>query len=206
MIYPKENKTLAQLILDTGGILMSEYPIGTKPNMFRFVNRNRLIVGLSKVVIIYECDINGGTMHNVEYASKQGKQIFCPAINGEITEIQTGTKKLLNDKTAIEIAEGRDIEKVINSMGYFLTHKRLTNAQIKRNYLETLFNIMNEKNVLLSTLKSCNLNIDFSFTVNEIFDIVIKKISDGDVSIDDFIQLMVENNISSIAQTLVFTD
>ena len=205
-IYPKENSALAQRILDTGGILMSEYPIGTKPDRFRFVNRNRLIVGLSKTVIIYECDVKGGTMHNVEHAAKQGKQIFCPALGDEITEMQTGTKKLLNDNIAIEIREGRDIEKVITIMGYSLTQKRLSNAQIKRNYLESLFYIMNEKNVLLATLQNCNLNIDYSLTANQIFDIVIKKITDGEVSIDDFIKEMVENNIQSIDKTLTSTD
>lgn len=60
-IYPKENAALAKRILETGGILMSEYPVGTTPDRFRFVNRNRLIVGLSKVVVIYECDEKSGT-------------------------------------------------------------------------------------------------------------------------------------------------
>lgn len=206
MIYPKENSAVAQRILDTGGILMSEYPIGTKPDKFRFVNRNRLIVGLSKVVIIYECDIKGGTMHNVEHAAKQSKQIFCPAINGEITEMQTGTKKLLDDNTAIEIAEGRDIGKVLESMGSKLSKPRLRNGEIKRYYLESLFYIMNENAVLYATLQNCNLNIDYSLSVNDIFNFVTKKIADGKISIDEFINTMVKNNIQSIAKTLNFTD
>ena len=68
IIYPKENKTLAERILKSGGILMSEYPVGTKADRFRFVNRNRIIVGMSRAVIIYECDEKGGTMYNVEFA------------------------------------------------------------------------------------------------------------------------------------------
>lgn len=55
---------------------MSEYPVGTKVDKFRFINRNRLIIGLSKVVVIYECDAKGGTMHNVEFALQQNKLIF----------------------------------------------------------------------------------------------------------------------------------
>ena len=77
-IYPKENTALAERILETGGILMSEYAVGTKPDKFRFVNRNRLIVGLSKVIVIYECDEKGGTMHNVEHARRQKKPILSP--------------------------------------------------------------------------------------------------------------------------------
>lgn len=99
-IYPKENTALAERILETGGILMSEYAVGTKPDKFRFVNRNRLIVGLSKVIVIYECDEKGGTMHNVEHARRQKKPIFCPAIGEVVEEIQTGTKKLIDEGTA----------------------------------------------------------------------------------------------------------
>lgn len=73
MIYPKENLSLADRILESGGILMSEYPVGTKVDKFRFVNRNRLIVGMSRAVVIYECDAQGGTVHNVEHAIKQHK-------------------------------------------------------------------------------------------------------------------------------------
>ncbi len=72
----KRIQALAERILETGGILMSEYAVGTKPDKFRFVNRNRLIVGLSKVIVIYECDEKGGTMHNVEHARRQKKAYF----------------------------------------------------------------------------------------------------------------------------------
>ncbi len=47
MVYPAANKQLANDILTAGGTLMSEYPVGTPPVKYRFVNRNRLIVGLS---------------------------------------------------------------------------------------------------------------------------------------------------------------
>lgn len=205
-IYPKENVDLAQRILETDGILMSEYPIGTKPNKFRFVNRNRLIVGLSKVVIIYECDVKGGTMHNVEYAKKQGKQIFCPAVGKEISEMQTGIKLLLDDGTAKAIKNGRDILNVITTMGDSLNNQRLTNAKIKQNYLQSLFYILNEPTVLIVTLQKCNINVDFSHNIGDIYDMVIKKIDNNEISIDYFIKLLVENNISSISKTLTFMD
>lgn len=117
MVYPKENKTLADRILSSGGILMSEYPVGTKAEKFRFVNRNRLIVGMSKAVVIYECDAKGGTMHNYEYAVQQKKPIFCPDVGDEVVDIQTGTKKLIDENIATVIKQGRDIKGVLNAVG-----------------------------------------------------------------------------------------
>ena len=116
-IYPVENKSLANRILSTGGILMSEYPVYTKADKFRFVNRNRLIVGMSKAIVIYECDAKGGTMHNVDFAIQQNKPIFCPDVGDGILDIQTGTQKLINEHIATVIRQGRDIKNVLNAIG-----------------------------------------------------------------------------------------
>lgn len=202
MIYPKENSSLADRILESGGILMSEYPIGTKADKYRFVNRNRLIVGMSKAVIIYECDINGGTMHNVEHASKQHKPIFCPAIDEVVSEIQKGTKKLLDEKIAIEIKQGRDIEGVLNAVG-IAAKKTMPNNAIKLNYLHSILSIINEPLVLEVTLRELNLKISHT---SDIYDVLVEWITCGFLNIDEVIKLLVDNNIASIEKTLVFTD
>lgn len=132
MVYPKENKTLADRILSSGGILMSEYPVGTKAEKFRFVNRNRLIVGMSKAVVIYECDAKGGTMHNYEYAVQQKKPIFCPDVGDEVVDIQTGTKKLIDENIATVIKQGRDIKGVLNAVGVKNINMEMENMVIKK--------------------------------------------------------------------------
>ena len=153
MIYPKENLSLADRILESGGILMSEYPVGTKVDKFRFVNRNRLIVGMSRAVIIYECDAQGGTVHNVEHAIKQHKPIFCPALGEEITEIQTGTKQLIDEKIATVIKQGRDISGVLEAVGTSITKDRMSNLQIKLNYLHSVLSIIHKPIVLEATIR-----------------------------------------------------
>lgn len=67
MIYPRENIELSKSILNNGGTLISEYPVGTKPDKFRFVDRNRIVSGLSKGTIVFETKEKSGTMHTVDY-------------------------------------------------------------------------------------------------------------------------------------------
>ena len=76
IIYPKENELLAERILNQGGTLVSEYPIGTKPDKFRFVQRNKIIAGMSKGTILFESKEKSGTMHTINYTLDQNKKVF----------------------------------------------------------------------------------------------------------------------------------
>lgn len=83
IIYPKENRLLYDKILFTGGLILSEYVIGTKPNKLNFPARNRIISGLSKGLIVVEAKEKSGTLNTVDFALEQGKEIF--VIPGNIT-------------------------------------------------------------------------------------------------------------------------
>ena len=74
--------------------------------------------------MIYECDEKGGTMHNVVHAGRQKKPIFCPAIGEVVENIQTGTKKLIDEGTASVIQQGRDIAGVLDALGSQITKPR----------------------------------------------------------------------------------
>jgi len=77
-IYPAENRPLAERIVETSGILMSEVAIGKSSFKSAFVQRNRIQSGLSLAVIPIQTDVNGGTMHTVRFAEEQQRLIFCP--------------------------------------------------------------------------------------------------------------------------------
>lgn len=202
-IYPKENSSLADRILESGGILMSEYPIGTKTDKFRFINRNRLIVGMSKAVVIFECDAKGGTMHNVEHATKLRKPIFCPALGEEIIEIQTGTKQLIDRKIATVIKQGRDISSVLQAVGTTITKERMSNLQIKYNYLHSILSIVYNPVVIEATIKDLDLNISIS---NDMYTVFVDLFNKKQIDIDNLILSLVENNIALINDTLKFVD
>ncbi len=75
-IYPKENENLAQKIIGSNGLLISEYPAKTRPTKFSFIQRNRITAGLSSAVLVIEAQMKSGTMHTVRFAQQQGKTIY----------------------------------------------------------------------------------------------------------------------------------
>lgn len=203
MVYPKENKTLADRILSSGGILMSEYPVGTKAEKFRFVNRNRLIVGMSKAVVIYECDAKGGTMHNYEYAVQQKKPIFCPDVGDEVIDIQTGTKKLIDENIATVIKQGRDIKGVLNAVGVKNINMEMKNMVIKKIFLHSVLSILNSESVLDATIRELKLPMPKN---SAFYENVLKLIDSNTVNIDTLLNSLIVNNIVSVNELLQFSD
>ncbi len=93
-IYPPENKELEEQILKNSGLIISEYPIGTKPSKETFPRRNRIISGLSDGVLVVEAKKKSGSLITVDYALEQGKNIY--AIPGNIININSeGTNELI---------------------------------------------------------------------------------------------------------------
>lgn len=74
--YPAENRALKDRILDTDGLIVSEYRLGTAPAQFNFPERNRIISGLSEALFVPEMKIKSGTMLTVNHALEQGKNLF----------------------------------------------------------------------------------------------------------------------------------
>ena len=76
VIYPKENYYLANKIINSGGAIISEYPLGTKPEKINFPLRNRIVSGLSKGVVVVEAKQKSGTLITVDFALDQGRDVF----------------------------------------------------------------------------------------------------------------------------------
>ena len=76
-VYPAANRGLAERLLENGGCLTSEYPVGTRPVPPAFAERNRIQSGLSDGVLVIETDVRGGTMHTVRFARDQGRALAC---------------------------------------------------------------------------------------------------------------------------------
>jgi len=99
-IYPQENITLAKKILETGGAIISEYPLGEKPQKQNFPERNRIVSGISKGVIVVEAKAKSGTLITVDFALEQGRDVF--VVPGNIdTDTSTGTNELIKQGAKI---------------------------------------------------------------------------------------------------------
>ena len=93
-IYPKENFELANQIIESGGVIVSEYPCGTKPDKLNFPARNRIISGISSGIIVVEAKQKSGTLITVDFALEQGREVF--VVPGNINAINSvGTNDLI---------------------------------------------------------------------------------------------------------------
>ncbi len=96
IIYPKENEKLAKQILETGGVIISEYPLGTKPDKKNFPARNRIISGISSGIIVVEAKEKSGSLITADFAMEQGKDVF--SVPGNINSLNSiGTNNLIKD-------------------------------------------------------------------------------------------------------------
>lgn len=93
-LYPPENKKLANKIIELGGAIITEFPIGTKPLARNFPKRNRIISGLSKVIIVVEAMKKSGTFITVDYALEQERDVY--AVPGNLNQMTShGTNELI---------------------------------------------------------------------------------------------------------------
>jgi DNA processing protein len=83
VVYPKENKKLAESIVASGGTIVSEYPLGTFPAPQNFPVRNRILSGMSVGVLVIEAGEYSGTRITARCAMEQNRDVF--AVPGNVT-------------------------------------------------------------------------------------------------------------------------
>lgn len=124
-IYPKENLKLYNEIILNGGCVISEYEPNTEANSKRFLERNRIVSGLSIATIVIEAAYRSGTSVTAKIANKQSRDVFC--IPGSLDSPKSvGTNRLIKEFAKIATCP----KDIINNYNF------LYKKQINKNILK----------------------------------------------------------------------
>ncbi len=177
VIYPEENKDLFADILKDGGIL-SEFEPGTEPLRQYFPSRNRIISGLSDIVLVVEARKRSGTYITVTQALEQGREVF--AVPGRITDalsdgcnnlIAAGAEIAVNSQTLIQDIKNKGFKYINGS--FDIKDKRREIVDTKEKYIHS------KKGKI-----DLNENIENADGVNSLEEIIHKMLSQNEMSLD----------------------
>jgi DNA processing protein len=99
-IHPESQKDLYEEILKNNGLIISEYESDFQPQNWTYIQRNRIVAGLSKAILVVEAGLNSGSLITASYSKKFGRKIF--AVPGQITsEVSKGTNNLIKEGAEI---------------------------------------------------------------------------------------------------------
>ena len=109
IVYPQENRKIWER-MEREGTIISEFPLGTRPNHYNFPMRNRIIAGLSKGVVVVESMAKGGSLITAGLALEEGRDVF--AVPGDVfSPSSEGCNDLIKKSEAKLIVSGMDILK-----------------------------------------------------------------------------------------------
>lgn len=110
-VYPSSNVRLAHVIVEQGGALVTEYPPGSTPYKGNFVARNRIVSGMSNVLLVTEAAEKSGTLHTADFALEQGREVC--AMPGPITaQTSQGTNNLIKAGASL-VSSANDILNIL---------------------------------------------------------------------------------------------
>lgn len=122
VVYPRRHGALWHDVA-ARGLLVSEWPLGTRPEPWRFPARNRLLAALADVVVVVESHVAGGSLHTVEAADVRGCTVL--AVPGAVgNPAAAGTNRLIFDGYGV----ARDTDDVLAALGLATAGAPLTRA------------------------------------------------------------------------------
>jgi DNA processing protein len=122
-IYPPENRGLAERI-SKKGVVFSEYPLNARPLALHFPQRNRLISGASRGVLVVEAGEGSGSLITVDHALDQGKTVF--AVPGPINHPQSqGTHELIRQGAKLVMR----VEDILLELGELIPETSLQDSR-----------------------------------------------------------------------------
>lgn len=153
IFYPEVNKK-ERLEIEKKGLVISEFPLGTKPKPYNFPIRNRIISGISKGILIVESPLKGGSLITTEFSLDEGRDIF--AIPGDIfSPMSKGCNNLIRDSKAKLILTGEDI---LLEYGWEQKNRLENEKKLPLGEKNKIFNILKTKMNLEEIKSEINLS------------------------------------------------
>lgn len=137
-VTPASNIGLYDKIIESGGLILSEYPPQYSASKYTFPERNRIVSGLSLGVVVVEAGIKSGALITAEFAESQGRTVF--AVPGNITSSKSmGSNKLIVDG-AVPVLSAQD---VYYNLGYDFDKSEKNSRVIQLDIFEQkIYNIL----------------------------------------------------------------
>lgn len=110
--YPKENLELYHQIIKSGGLIISEFPVGTKAKPQNFPIRNRIIAGLSQATLVIQAKIKSGALITARLAAEEGREVL--AVPGSIFAELSAGPHLLISQGAIPVTNSLELADILN--------------------------------------------------------------------------------------------
>lgn len=171
-LFPKENKKLFENIIENGGCVITEYEPDIFCNKFTFPQRNRIVAGLSKCILVIEAKEKSGALITAQIAKEQNKKVFC--IPSNLTnECSRGSNMLIKNGASITLdsdnilKEFKQNEQVLS----FKNKKAKKKIEIKDKLQKEIYNFLSDEPV---NIEEINLKvkldikeINFALTILE---------------------------------------
>ncbi len=111
-IYPANHRTTASQMAHHGGLL-TEYTSGTTPDRMNFVQRNRIVAGMTDATIVIESGEKGGSLITAQMAQSYNRDVF--ALPGRVTDAMSrGCNNLIDRQEAMMIQSAADLLTAMN--------------------------------------------------------------------------------------------
>ncbi len=172
-IYPKENKSIYEEILMKDGCIISEFTMGMKPLSRNFPMRNRIISGISDLVLIVEGGEKSGTLITANSALEQGKDVM--VVPGSVFSSESkGTNKLIRGGAHVFT----EIEDILSLLSINIINKQEINKNIKNNFNtkihEELCNLIDENPIHINDIIKVT-NIDINQLYKLLFELQVQE-------------------------------
>lgn len=136
VIYPVENEKLYKQIIESGGSVVSEYEDDAKPNLWKFPQRNKIVVSLASLgILVIEAGENSGSLVTAKLAKKAGKKVW--AVPGPInSRVSVGCNELIKNgdaEMAVSVADilGYSVKRIASSSRQSQNNLKLENFEFK---------------------------------------------------------------------------